>query len=249
MLFTFKKLRYKFSQSDNFKKYIKYAIGEVILVVIGILLALQVNSCNQQYVNDKKGEVLLKNLKTDLTKQLEDILVQMDFETNQTEKVQNILNQYYADQYYELDTTFFNSSSRLIGRKTFNRNDPTYTAMLSTGSISLIKNEALKNQVIAYYQELEQLENMIKSNNTFFVDQIYKPNILENSFYYNMALGWNKRLVSIAKTRIQKEENELLLANLIAHRAVISQNNLKYLTRLEDKTSTIIEKIQDEIEE
>ncbi len=247
MLFKLKKNRLKTAQVGNLRKYLKYAIGEIILVVLGILLALQVNSCNQQYVNKKKGKILLKNLKTDLTEQLKDINIQMAFETKQTQKVENILKNYYKNLEFDLDTSFFNASSRLIGRKTFNSNDPTYTAMLSTGQISLIKNENLKNYIISYYQELEQLENMLGSNNTFFVDQIYKPNILQNSYYYDKDLGWNQKLASIAKSEIKDERKELIMANIIAHRAVISKNNLKYLVRLKNETSKIIRQIENEL--
>jgi len=60
--------------ADDYKpiKYIRYAIGEIILVMIGILLALQVNDWNNDRLESKKEQLFLKNL-------------QSDFKTNLTE--------------------------------------------------------------------------------------------------------------------------------------------------------------------
>ncbi|MFT5567630.1 MAG: hypothetical protein ACI81Y_002584, partial [Glaciecola sp.] len=44
---------------NKFSKYLLYAFGEILLVVIGILLALQINSWNQQRMEDKKEVELL----------------------------------------------------------------------------------------------------------------------------------------------------------------------------------------------
>lgn len=56
----FRKLRFDFIKKDNNKKYLKYAIGEIILVVIGILIALQINLWNE---DRKSHNVLTTNLK------------------------------------------------------------------------------------------------------------------------------------------------------------------------------------------
>ncbi len=48
MLKFFRKIRQKLIEEDNIRKYLLYAIGEIILVVIGILIALQVNNWNEK---------------------------------------------------------------------------------------------------------------------------------------------------------------------------------------------------------
>lgn len=73
MLFTFKKIRQKLTAENlqgSFSKYLLYALGEILLVVIGILLALQVNIWNQnRQKRDLEKSILLeiqKNLEEDL---------------------------------------------------------------------------------------------------------------------------------------------------------------------------------------
>ena len=48
MLKFFRKIRYDLMEKNKTGKYLKYAIGEIVLVMIGILLALQVNNLNEQ---------------------------------------------------------------------------------------------------------------------------------------------------------------------------------------------------------
>ena len=48
-------------------KYLKYAFGEIILVVIGILIALQINNWNEARKNNRKEALLIKNIVEDLS--------------------------------------------------------------------------------------------------------------------------------------------------------------------------------------
>ncbi len=50
--------------------YLKYAIGEIILVVIGILIALQINNSNTQRIDKTREIKYLKNIKIDLKKDI-----------------------------------------------------------------------------------------------------------------------------------------------------------------------------------
>ena len=59
MIKIFRQIRQTLVISGNSVKYLKYAIGEIILVVIGILIALQINNWNQERLDDKMEKVLL----------------------------------------------------------------------------------------------------------------------------------------------------------------------------------------------
>lgn len=65
MIKFFRKIRQQLLNENKTSKYLKYAIGEIVLVMIGILLALQVNNWNnerKEYQQLKKYAVSLKTL-------------------------------------------------------------------------------------------------------------------------------------------------------------------------------------------
>lgn len=70
MIKFFRTIRRKLLSENRLSKYLLYAIGEIVLVVIGILLALQINDWNQQRIEDKKEVELLIGLKDEFQQNL-----------------------------------------------------------------------------------------------------------------------------------------------------------------------------------
>ncbi len=67
MIKFFRHIRQNLIMENKTGKYLKYAIGEIILVVIGILIALQINNWNEIRKNDEKEALLIKNIIEDLS--------------------------------------------------------------------------------------------------------------------------------------------------------------------------------------
>ncbi|MCR9015406.1 DUF6090 family protein [Aquiflexum gelatinilyticum] len=66
MIKFFRKIRQKLLQQNKVGSYLKYAIGEIFLLVIGILIALQINNANEAYKARQSERVVLNNLVQDL---------------------------------------------------------------------------------------------------------------------------------------------------------------------------------------
>ena len=73
MLRFFRNIRQKLLENGNLRKYFWYAIGEILLVVIGILIALQINNWNEERVIKLKTIEVLKEIKQNLYQDLEQI--------------------------------------------------------------------------------------------------------------------------------------------------------------------------------
>lgn len=73
MIKFFRKIRYDLMEKNKTGKYLKYAIGEILLVVIGILIALSINSWNQSRLNTITERKILEEIKNDLIETLEDV--------------------------------------------------------------------------------------------------------------------------------------------------------------------------------
>lgn len=72
MIRIFRKLRLGYSMKDSGRKYLIYALGEVFLVVIGILIALQVNNWNEQRKNIQNIHHIFQGIQDDLISDIEE---------------------------------------------------------------------------------------------------------------------------------------------------------------------------------
>jgi hypothetical protein len=73
MIGLFRRMRKKLADDNQFVKYSRYAIGEILLVVVGILIALQVNNWNENRLLRVKEKAILKELRTEMLSNQDDI--------------------------------------------------------------------------------------------------------------------------------------------------------------------------------
>jgi sensor domain CHASE-containing protein len=74
MIKIFRKIRQQLLTENKFSKYLIYAIGEIILVVIGIMIALSINNWNE----GRKKKETLNNIYTTIKQDLETDLLNID---------------------------------------------------------------------------------------------------------------------------------------------------------------------------
>jgi hypothetical protein len=115
MIKFFRKIRQKLLVENRFNKYLLYAIGEIVLVVIGILIALQINIWNQEKNNDKKVVRILSQVQKDLLNDIQEAQYISDW----YEKNDKMLNEFLKgtkdkDYFKENAFEFFK-----IGRQTY----------------------------------------------------------------------------------------------------------------------------------
>jgi len=77
----FRNIRQKLAAENKVMAYLRYAVGEIFLVVIGILIALQVNNWKEDIQNHKLEITTLENIKSDLVLQQGIINEQLPFES------------------------------------------------------------------------------------------------------------------------------------------------------------------------
>jgi hypothetical protein len=160
-------------------KYLKYAIGEIVLVVIGILIALQINNWNQERV-DKKSEVqYLNNLKQDLKNQILEIDSQIAYEKKFLIHGESIFKPFNTSGEIRVDSVLLVAGNYINDRRTFKTINPTYAELINTGNMKLLRDEVFKNALVAYQQEILRITEVIKLNNSAFIDTELSPKIRE----------------------------------------------------------------------
>ena len=140
-------------------KYFKYAIGEILLVMIGILLALQVNNWNENRKNSTIEQNTLMSLKSDL----ESALIQLDTKINQNESFRAadsiLLDIMHFKKHVAID-----SIENLILSHIFSPGfDPelgTLNEILSTGKMEVIKNRTLRKHISTWNKYMDELSEV-----------------------------------------------------------------------------------------
>jgi hypothetical protein len=124
------------------RKYTLYAIGEIALVVIGILIALQINNWNESRKNKARLTVFLNQMINDL---------QEDIDHFQGVTEQKISSIYY--QHRDSTISYDTLSHYMLNYFAFYQTNTSYIEMKDGGEISLIKDENLKLKIINYYEK------------------------------------------------------------------------------------------------
>ena len=152
MIHFFRRIRQGLINKERTGKYLLYAIGEIILVVLGILIALQINNSNELR-KDRALEIkLLEGIKTDLEKDLDQIKGRvneshLDLQLtiarfDSVVKLEDVNLKY-------LDSIFFNRCIR--PRNTLFPNFGTYNSIINNGTSSIIQNDELFKNIQVQY--------------------------------------------------------------------------------------------------
>ena len=151
-------------ENNKTGKYFKYAIGEIVLVVIGILIALSINNWNEESKKREQGSIIKQALKTELKADLE--LIKADLKNTEAQlKINVSYAKRLTDANANLDTlTKIVRHEYFIGFSGLNELDKTtFKSLESTGTINLIGND-LANDVQKYYIDREFNIGAINNN-------------------------------------------------------------------------------------
>ncbi|WP_223033791.1 DUF6090 family protein [Hanstruepera marina] len=170
MIKFFRNIRKNLLNKGKTSKYLKYAIGEIVLVVIGILIALAINKWNQKIQESKQGKVLLERIHHDLVQ--DTLLFRKTVEKNVVirEDIKHFLNTMYSGvenkkQVEKMSATFDKALDQI-----FSYNKTTYNSIMSTGSINLINNPKLKDDILELYNSYEEIEELLNSINEWMLN-------------------------------------------------------------------------------
>ena len=240
MIKFFRRIRQNLLSEGKTGKYFKYAIGEIILVMIGILLALQVNNWNEKHKLKFEELDLLKSLNRDL-------------EDNKAELERTILNfkkgaelnrqilQYIEEDLsydYKLDTAFARIS---IWKTPYFRNS-TYET-LKTKGIGIIERTDLKNDIIKIYDY--DFFNLVNDwDRTLW--------IYAESISYPLT---NKNVKPDLKTYLAQPndfetlKNDTEFKNMLLWLIYNKEASIPYLQSIRNKVAKLIDDIDNEINE
>ena len=233
MVRFFSKIRYRLAAQNRVAKYLRYAIGEILLVVIGILIALQVNTWNQKRIANNEEQIILKNIHAEFLENKKSIQEKIE-KSNLVFQSCKILISFVGSPQNEIEK--FNIDSLLfvafeVGEFKFSEN--TISDLLQSGRLQLLHNETLINLLyewsattMAYYTSNERMNLKIDNE---LIPYLQKKYPLKDIDIYG-ALKWeSKSLLKTDKLQIFKDlEFENIMDDYL-YRINGSHSNLKDL--------------------
>lgn len=160
-------------QAGNVAKYLRYAIGEIVLVVIGILIALQVNNWNEGRKEKATINNYLKSMLVDLNKDTQRFNVMIKSFNKQIKTNSFILvNKEY--QKSPIDTIALKISSFFTD---YNINDQTYQKIKNSGLADQIGSSQLNDRINSYYTTSLYTFNL-------FIDYDQKRTLKDDEFWF-----------------------------------------------------------------
>ena len=266
MIKFFRKIRYDLMEKNKTGKYFKYAIGEIVLVVIGILIALTINNWNENRKLHNQEIIYLNNLKNDINIQIQMLDVYIDFEDIIIDQTKDIIKHYELNEgFYNMDSIFPKLHDLTI-RWTFSNANATLMQMLNSDQINIIQNRQLKEELIAYNQQIDFFSKNTNINNTNLVDNFTTRTFIEIGSYALYALSdrmmeksndfypfitnkvTDKELENTSTILINEPKNKLELINKIVYRNTLSSMQKAGNQSVKLKSEQILDMIQNEIE-
>lgn len=185
MIKFFRKIRQNQLIEGNTGKYLKYAVGEIILVVIGILIALQINNWNQS-IKDKKSLdeylIKIKSHTSEDIEQLEELKKGRKQIADICKKARNsILNKTEKDNLF----LFMTSGSAFVDFY-FKPNSGGYESLKNSEYYGKINNTNLDSLLAKYYSLVDVIAENERSYNQYTVHQ---ENFLDTQFDRSLILA------------------------------------------------------------
>jgi hypothetical protein len=178
MIPFFRKIRKNLADDNNPLKYMRYAIGEIVLVVIGILIALSINNWNETRKDNRQEVVYYCKIKEDLESDKNRIETIIESIVERQVVCKQLLLKLHSTP--KDKSVVIDDYLAAVRSDVFYHNKAAITDLTSSGKLSLLHNEELKKIILKYYTDMENSLRIIHANQKEVTDRIFGyDNILE----------------------------------------------------------------------
>jgi hypothetical protein len=224
MIKFFRRIRQNLLSENKLSKYLLYAIGEIILVVIGILIALQINNSNELSKQRVKEVQFLKNLKSDLIFEESELERYTGIRESMVNSAQTALEHFNGKPVENIQLFNFHTFNVGIWQE-FQRNNNTFLELLNSGNLTIISNDSIKNGLLnldlIHKEIISNREHLRNDMEQYFYDPWFKTvdlDPLANSFVFYANNGEFDSSIELSR----EELNSLLSDKVFKNGFVLS---------------------------
>jgi hypothetical protein len=239
MIKFFRHIRKSLIEQNQMGKYLKYAIGEILLVVIGILLALQINNWNENRKLRKAEIETLAEIKTGLNQDIEVLSNNLKLLEAKKVECRELISHVENKLPYstKLDSLFMNVYYHK-GYKTFNNSG--YELLKQRGFDIIINSELRKSITKHYTSDLSDIKGILT--------RLEQLNLIQaDNLYDNFKLSYTS-----GDGIMQAYEYDSLLKDPkvlgpFYHLELMNIHYINMLTEFKEKTKLMLEEVNDEL--
>lgn len=173
MIKFFRHIRQNLIMENKTSKYFKYAIGEIVLVVIGILIALQINNWNEERKNHLLEASYYCKLLEDINQDVLEIKNQIDINQIRIDNSNKFISLIQQPNFTQPEVMEVMLGSVSKTTFTFQPSTAAFEDLKSSGNLGLLRDLTIKNKLIAYYTKLDGLIDVIDVNSDASIDTFF----------------------------------------------------------------------------
>jgi len=255
------KKRKDLMERNKTKKYLKYAVGEVVLVVIGILIALSINNWNEYRKERIKEQMILNQLKEDYQSNLLQLEQKMKMRETVIHSAGQVLNYIDHPVLVKRDSLIFHLSNILVD-PTF---DPIQNDLISSGNLRLIRNANLKRFLSNWTSDIVAVKEMERLWSGFTSQEVLTKymrlgitrEIVSCTGEKEIMIGWlldknasNKTIVigkSKSAASIKEITSDQLIESIASHALGFNYFTNRQSKALKKRVSAILNLIDSEL--
>ncbi len=247
MIKFFRHIRKRLLIENNTGKYLKYAIGEIVLVVIGILIALQINNWNEEKKNKNDVFLIKENIYEEFKQNkvvLKERIALLDSSIDHAKALMGFMGSSDKEIYAQ------NVDSIIVYTLFYGNFNPSNSAiieLLQSGKLKLIKDKKIKNQLADWLQLLEDTNEDFENQDLLSTEYLL-PYLRENGSIRNFDLQTNKKILSTKSTLIEDYLyyilNDHIFENLIYDQILSNNVMVMHYRELDSLASEIMNQLK-----
>lgn len=244
MINFFRKIRQQLFTENKITQYLIYAIGEIFLVVVGILIALQVNNYNEQLKSDRKERKYLVSMKNELLNNLEIV----KSETEGLRKSITAQKQLMSLINSEKDTVRESGLSKILAisfSKVFELNyqEGTFKELLYSGGLIAINNDSIKNEVTSWEGRMISLRK--QERGVYDAREKITDYLMDKGVFKNMMDDIGASTHYEMKKSIRRKNSKPFLKtqkfeNILSYHIALSESLKSFYSKLEKDINNLL---------
>jgi hypothetical protein len=230
MIKFFRKIRQNLLMENKTGKYFKYAIGEIILVVIGILIALQINNWNEGRLNKKIEQEYLIGIDANLSSDIRELEGHLKTDTVKLNAYTYLIRAFNSDTISAADPLIISSIYSIIIPIWFEGQNVVFDDLKSSGRLNLITTDSIKHKVQTYYRFFEETvkrENLTNANIIKSWDKLFKYIPISSFLEPTFKEQWNGNIGPPNLVFTEKLDFKLNKAEIIDYLSFMKANQFQ----------------------